>query len=187
MKVRETALSGVRVIEPTIHRDARGFFLETFHAERYAEAGIPGPFVQDNVSYSGRGVLRGLHLQVGTPQAKLVSVTRGEVFDVAADVRTGSPTFGRWVGETLSDENLHQLFIPAGFAHGFVVIREPAVLLYKCSDRYVPGDELTLRWDDPDLGIDWPVDEPIVSEKDAAGLRLAEIEPDRLPRYAPKV
>ena len=147
MKVRETELPGVRIIEPEVFSDGRGFFLETFRADRYLEAGVPEAFVQDNLSRSARGVLRGLHLQFPMVQAKLVWVAQGEVFDVAVDVRVGSPTFGRWVGCTLSEENKHQFYIPEGFAHGFVVTSESALFAYKCSANYDRDAELTVRWD----------------------------------------
>ncbi len=167
MKVVETALPGVLIIEPTVHGDGRGFFLETFHAERYRrEAGIELPFVQDNHSRSGRGVLRGLHAQRRHPQGKLVRVTQGEVFDVAVDIRTGSATFGRWAGATLSDGNHRQLWVPPGFAHGFVVLSETADFVYRCTDYYHPEDEIGVRWDDPELAIDWPVSAPLLSAKD---------------------
>lgn len=183
MKIIETGLPGVLLIEPRVFGDDRGFFLETFQAERYADAGMPKQFVQDNLSYSRGGVVRGLHLQVNRPQAKLVQVIRGEVFDVAVDVRPDSPTFGRWVGHTLSGENRRQLYVPVGFAHGFAVTGEEAYFLYKCDDFYDPGGELTVRWDDPRIGIEWPITDPVVSDKDAMGLPLDEIDRADLPTY----
>lgn len=180
MRLVETGLSGVVIVEPDVHRDGRGFFLETFHQERYAALGIAGPFVQDNHSASRRGTLRGLHLQLTHPQGKLIRVVEGEVFDVAADVRRGSPTFGRWTGVRLTGENFRQLFIPPGFAHGFCTLSEQAQLEYKCTDYYDPTGELTIAWDDPTLGIAWPTDRPLLSAKDAAAPRLAEVA-DRLP------
>ena len=159
----------VLVIEPEVYRDDRGYFLETWQRDRYAEAGVSGTFVQDNLSRSRRGVLRGLHFQKPRPQGKLVQVLRGAVFDVVVDVRVGSPTFGRWGGDRLSDEGRRQLWVPEGFAHCFVTLSDRADFHYKCTEFYAPGAEHTLRWDDPDVGIDWPVREPVVSEKDAAG------------------
>jgi len=172
MQVTPTAIADVLLVQPAVHRDTRGHFLETFHAERYAQAGIPGPFVQDNLSFSRRGVLRGLHYQWPRPQGKLVHVLQGEVFDVAVDIRRDSPTFGRWVGATLSAENHHQLWIPPGFAHGFCVTSDTAQVAYKCTDYYLPENEHCLRWDDPTVNIVWPaVDNtpPLVSTKDQAG------------------
>lgn len=152
----ETAIPGVIVVEPVVHGDARGYFMETFEAGAFAKAGIPGPFVQDNQSKSSRGVLRGLHFQVRHTQAKLVRVVRGEVFDVAVDCRPGSPTFGKWVGVTLSEENKKQLYVPQGFAHGFLVLSEEAEFTYKCSDYYDPSAEGGIPWDDPTVGVQWP-------------------------------
>src|SRR5262245_34388219 len=168
------------MIEPDVHRDGRGFFLETFHARKYADGRILGPFVQDNHSNSVRGTLRGLHAQVERPQGKLVRAVQGEMFDVAVDIRRGSPTFGRWVGVVLSAQNFRQLWIPPGFAHGFCVLSERVDVEYKCSDFYNPGDELTVLWSDPAIGIAWPVREPILSVKDAAARPLSEVM-DRLP------
>ncbi len=183
MKVERTDLPGVLLIEPRVFGDERGYFLETFQADRYRAAGIAGPFVQDNLSFSRGPVLRGLHLQYPRVQAKLVSVLAGEVFDVAVDVRPGSPHFGRWTGALLSDGNKRQLYIPAGFAHGFCVLSESALFAYKCTGVYAPEDEITVRWNDPEIGIAWPVAEPILSDKDAAAPCLREIDPDRLPPY----
>jgi dTDP-4-dehydrorhamnose 3,5-epimerase len=172
----------VLVLEPTIHRDERGFFLESWHEERLASKGIAARFVQDNHSHSVRGTLRGLHYQIGKPQGKLVRVVAGEVFDVAVDLRRSSRTFGHWVQESLSSQNHKQLWIPPGFAHGFYVLSETADLLYKCTDYYEPHYDRTLRWDDPDLAIDWPLLDgcpPLLSVKDsvAPALRDAETYP----------
>lgn len=176
MQVFETAIPDVRLIEPKVFGDDRGFFLESFQAERYAEqAGITLAFVQDNHSRSARNVLRGLHFQRSKPQGKLVRVVRGEVLDVAVDIRRGSPTFGNVVAEILSEDNKRQLWIPPGLAHGFVVLSETADFEYKCTDYYDPSDEGSLIWNDPDLNIDWRVTDPILSAKDAQGLRLAEL------------
>lgn len=184
MKVRETELPGVVVIEPDVFPDARGFFLETFRADRYAAAGIPAAFVQDNLSFSMAGVLRGLHFQQPRAQAKLVYAVQGEIFDVAVDVRLGSPHFGRWTAARLSGENGRQIFIPRGFAHGFCVLSGTARVAYKCDAVYDAPSELSLVWNDPDIGIAWPVDSPVLSAKDAAAPRLSEIERARLPRFA---
>ena len=172
MRVIDTKLAGVKIIEPRVFGDARGFFLETFQADRYAEHGMTLPFVQDNHSRSGKGVLRGLHFQKTKPQGKLVRVVRGEVFDVAVDVRPGSPTFGQWEGVVLSDDNKRQYWIPPGLAHGFVVLSESADFEYKCTDYYDPSDEGCLLWNDPAVGIEWPVSAPLLSAKDQQGLSL---------------
>jgi dTDP-4-dehydrorhamnose 3,5-epimerase len=179
MKFLPTALPGVIVVEPDVYRDPRGFFLETFHQRKYTEGGIEGPFVQDNHSHSVQGTLRGLHAQVARPQGKLVRAVAGEMFDVAVDIRPDSPTFRRWVGATLSGENFRQLYIPPGFAHGFCVLSERVDVEYKCTDFYDPADEVTIAWDDPSIGIQWPVREPIVSAKDSRAPRLDEVV-DRL-------
>ena len=180
MKVTASELSGVRLIEPRIFRDARGYFFESWSEGRYVEAGLPGSFKQDNVSVSRRGVLRGLHFQSPVSQGKLVTVLEGEVFDVAVDLRLDSKTFGRWDGYTLSAENGRQLFVPEGFAHGFVALSERVIVAYKCTEYYRPASESTLLWSDPDVGIDWPIEEPILSDKDRAGSRLRDIPRDRL-------
>lgn len=184
MKVEPTALPEVLMIEPERFGDARGFFLETWHRRRYADAGIGAAFVQDNVSLSGRGVLRGLHLQNPHAQGKLIGVLQGEVFDAAVDLRVGSPTFGRWAAVRLSAENGRQLWIPEGFAHGFCVLGEAALLAYKCTEYYAPESEITVRWNDPAIGIEWPLSDPVLSEKDAAGEALSALDPARLPAYA---
>lgn len=184
MNVLETAIPGVVVIEPKVFGDERGFFLETWQRERYAAAGFGADLVQDNMSYSRKGVLRGLHVQNPYAQGKLVQVARGEVFDVAVDVRHGSPWFGRWVGVTLSAQNKRQFWVPPGFAHGFLVVSEDALFTYKCSDYYHPETELSVRWDDPGIGIAWPLDgEPALSRKDADAPLLRDIPAERLPIY----
>ena len=177
MKVHETPLPGVLVIEPRVFEDERGSFLETYQQRRFAEMGIDETFVQDNWSRSTRAALRGLHYQLEHPQAKLVQVVAGSVFDVAVDLRRDSSTFGRWYGTTLSEENHRQLLIPAGCAHGFLVTSDSADFQYKCSEIYHPESERTLLWNDPSIGIEWPLaGDPILSEKDRAGLPLAEAE-----------
>jgi dTDP-4-dehydrorhamnose 3,5-epimerase len=186
MRVSETDLPGVFLIEPRVFADPRGFFMETWHAERYRQENIPGPFVQDCYSHSIRGVLRGLHYQLNHPQGKLVGVLQGTVFDVAVDIRLGSPTFGHWVGVTLSGDNHRQLYIPAGFAHGFCVLSEVVDFFYKCTDFYAPEDEYGLRWDDPQLGIDWPLSAPLLSEKDRQYPPLDTISWEHLPVFGAK-
>lgn len=177
MNVLETRLAGVRIIEPGVHGDVRGFFVETFQADRYRrEAGIALPFVQDNHSRSTRGVLRGLHAQSPYAQGKLVRVARGVVFDVAVDINPLSSTFGQWVGVELSDANHRQLWIPPGYAHGFQVVSESADFEYKCTDYYHPETETGVMWNDPDLGIEWPVPEPKLSAKDLKLPTLADIK-----------
>jgi len=175
MRVVPTELPDVLVLEPVVHRDARGFFLETYHSERFATAGIAGPFVQDNHSRSERGVLRGLHAQKRRPQGKLVRAVQGEIFDVAVDVRPGSPTFGRWTGVTLDAESFRQLWIPVGFLHGFCVMSDSAEIEYKCTALYDREDEIGVAWNDPDIGIVWPIANPILSPKDAALPRLSAV------------
>ena len=184
MKISATDLPGVLIIEPVVHGDARGFFQETYHARRYAEAGIALPFVQDNHSRSGPGILRGLHYQRSHPQGKLVRVTQGAVFDVAVDIRKGSPSFGKWVGVTLSEDNARQLYVPPGFAHGFCTLSERVDFLYKCTDYYHPEDEQGVLWNDPDIGIDWPDIgmEFRLSDKDRGNKPLRDLEAV-LPRY----
>jgi dTDP-4-dehydrorhamnose 3,5-epimerase len=171
------------VLEPRVFSDPRGYFVETWQRNRYSEIGMPD-FVQDNVSWSRKGVLRGMHLQNPMAQGKLVSVAEGAVYDVAVDLRKGSPTFGKWHGETLDSKLGRQFYVPPGFAHGFVVLSDFAVFAYKCSDYYNPTGEFTVRWDDPEIGIEWPVDAPIVSEKDAQGMRLGEIPDEKLLSFA---
>ncbi len=176
MNIIQTAIAGVLIIEPKVFGDTRGFFLESFHATRYAEAGIQGPFVQDNHSRSSKGVLRGLHFQKQYPQGKLVHVTSGEVFDVAVDIRQGSPTYGKWVGVNLTADNHKQFYLPPGCAHGFCVLSDHADFQYKCTDYYHPEDEGSIRWDDPDIGIQWPITEPKLSAKDADAPLLKELK-----------
>jgi dTDP-4-dehydrorhamnose 3,5-epimerase len=183
MNVENLAIPEVKLIKPRVFPDDRGFFLQTYHQDQYFQAGIEVRFVQDNWSRSTRGVLRGLHYQLKHAQDKLVSVVRGEVFDVAVDIRRGSPTFGKWVGQILSDSNRHQMFIPKGFAHGFCVLSGEADFVYKCSDFYAPGDEYGIRWDDPDIGVHWPDRQASVSPRDAAYPFLGAVPPDRLPEY----
>jgi dTDP-4-dehydrorhamnose 3,5-epimerase len=182
LKFVETELAGVILIEPDVYRDSRGFFLETYHQKRYAEHGILGPLVQDNHSHSQYGTLRGLHAQIRRPQGKLVRAVEGEMFDVAVDIRRGSPTFGKWVGFVLSGENFLQLWIPVGFAHGFCVLSERVHVEYKCTDFYDPGHELGIAWNDPAIGIAWPIQNPVLSPKDASSPPLAEVLPN-LPSY----
>jgi dTDP-4-dehydrorhamnose 3,5-epimerase len=184
MRAIPTDLPGVIVVEPVVHRDSRGFFLETYHARRYREAGIPATFVQDNHSRSMRGTVRGLHFQVRRPQGKLVRALFGEMYDVAVDVRRGSPTFGRWVGAHLTAENFRQIYVPPGFAHGFCILSEVGEVEYKCTELYDPEDELGIAWNDPQVGVQWPVAEPLLSAKDKAAPRLADVL-DRLPAYVP--
>ncbi len=174
MELAISALPEVIVVTPQVFSDSRGYFLETYQQKKYAELGITQPFVQDNQSYSTHGVLRGLHFQLRHPQGKLVRVTQGSVFDVAVDIRRNSPTFGKWHGEILSAENKKQMYIPENFAHGFCVLSDSAEFLYKCTDFYVPGDEAGLIWNDPQLAIDWPIDNPVLSAKDAALPSLAD-------------
>ena len=182
MKIIGTDLPGCVVIEPQVFGDDRGFFFDSFNADRLAQHGLTPTFVQGNVSSSSRGVLRGLHYQWPKPQGKYVSVVEGEVWDVAVDIRRGSPTFGQWAGVELSEDNQHQLWVPPGFAHGFVVLSDSADFLYKTTDYYAPQHERFIRWDDPQLAIDWPLAEVSLSAKDAAAPLLAEIAPERLPR-----
>jgi dTDP-4-dehydrorhamnose 3,5-epimerase len=175
MEIIKTSIPEVIVFVPPVFTDSRGYFLETYQQQKYAEAGISKPFVQDNQSYSTKNVLRGLHFQLRHPQAKLVRVTQGTVFDVAIDIRKHSPTFGKWHGEILSAENKRQMYVPENFAHGFCVLSDNAEFVYKCTDFYVLGDESGLIWNDPQLGIDWPIDQPILSDKDAVLPKLADI------------
>ena len=184
MKVFPTDIPGVLWVDPDVLRDARGFFLESYRKDRYAVAGIPEDFVQDNHSRSGKGTLRGLHAQYRRPQGKLIRVVAGEIYDAAVDIRRGSPTFGKFVAMTLSAENFRQLYIPPGFAHGFCVLSEAAEVEYKCTEAYDPEGELTLLWNDPAVGIPWPVSAPLLSAKDRSGKPLAALDA-LLPRYDP--
>ena len=179
MKFTPSEIPPVVLIEPRVFTDERGFFMETYHTERFAQAGITAVFVQDNHSASHQGTLRGLHYQIRQAQGKLVRVTMGEVFDVAVDLRRSSPYFGKWVGAYLSAENKHQIWIPPGFAHGYYVLSEQAEIIYKASDLYAPQWERTVLWNDPDIGIQWPLlqgSTPILSSKDAAGVPLSKAE-----------
>lgn len=182
--VEQTMIPGVQLLVPNVYGDARGYLFESWRADRYAAFGLPMQFVQDNVSRSRRGVLRGLHVQHPYPQGKLVQVLEGEVFDVAVDVRVGSPTFGRWTGHHLSSDNHRQLYIPPGFAHGFCVLSESVLLTYKCTEFYRPEAELTIAWDDPTVGVVWPVSNPTLSVRDGDAPRLADIQ-TRLPAWRP--
>lgn len=181
MNVIETELPGVFILQPKVFSDSRGYFLETWNQARYREAGIMEDFVQDNLSYSTRGVLRGLHFQNPNAQSKLLYVLQGEVFDVSVDIRVGSPTFGQWVGTTLSGDNKRQLYVGAGVAHGFCVTSETAILVYKCTDFYNPAAEGSILWNDPDIGIEWPVSTPALSDKDRHAPRLKDIPRHKLP------
>lgn len=183
MRVTPADIPEVLLVEPDVFKDNRGFFLETFHAERYAAHGMPGPWVQDNHSRSVQGTVRGLHLQVERPQAKLIRVIVGEIFDVAVDVRLGSPTFGKWVGVRLTAESFRQYYIPTGFAHGFSVISPVAEIEYKCTDLYDAPGQIGLAWNDPSLDIPWGVDEPVLSTRDRENPTIAAAM-ERLPRYA---
>jgi dTDP-4-dehydrorhamnose 3,5-epimerase len=180
MKVLTCDIAGLLILEPKVFGDARGFFVETWNRRRYGEAGIDVDFVQDNISFSKRGTLRGLHFQNPKPQGKLMQVLQGEVFDVAVDIRRSSPTFGRWHGVLLSAENKRQFYVPIGFAHGFAVLSDTALFQYKCTEFYSPQDELAIRWDDPEIGVEWPVKAPLISDRDAKGLRLREAPQERL-------
>ena len=182
MKVEQTTLPEVLLFEPTMHGDARGFFMETWNHARYSAAGLPVTFLQSNLSKSAGGVLRGLHYQNPNPQGKLVQVLTGEVFDVAVDVRRGSPTFGHWVGYTLTGDNHRQLYVPEGFAHGFCVLSESAIFSYQCTRVYEPQNDRSIAWNDPDIGIAWPLDQPQLSDKDRAAPRLADAS-DALPAF----
>ncbi len=183
MKVSETTLPGILLIEPDVFGDNRGFFMETWNRNRYGEQGLDVDFVQDNLSLSRQGILRGLHYQWPQPQGKLVQVLAGVVFDVAVDIRQGSPTFGQWFGCELSAENHFQLYIPEGFAHGFCVLSDEALFSYKCTDTYHSVTEHCLLWNDPDIGIEWPVTSPLLSDKDRNGLLLKDLPAADLPGY----
>ena len=185
MKVREGRVAGLKMIEPAVHGDARGFFFEGWHRERYAQHGIRFDVVQWNVSRSARHVLRGLHYQWPNPQGKLVAVLEGEVWDVAVDIRRGSPTFGQWDACVLTGENQRQFWIPEGFAHGFAVLSDSAIVHYLCTAAYDASTETGIRWNDATLAIDWPLSEPLLSGKDVAAPFLADVPPERLPVYAP--
>jgi dTDP-4-dehydrorhamnose 3,5-epimerase len=175
MKFTPTRIPEVILVEPDVFRDDRGYFFETHHQKKYAAGGIPEVFVQDNQSFSVARTLRGLHAQLRRPQGKLVRAIQGEIFDVGVDIRPGSPTFGQWVGEVLSGENFRQLYIPPGFAHGFCVLSETALVQYKCTDFYDRDDEIGVVWNDPEIAIEWPVPDPLLNDKDRSAPRLAEI------------
>ena len=185
MKIIETDLPGCVVIEPAVHGDARGFFYESYNKAKWQEAGIDADFVQSNVSRSARGVLRGLHYQWPRPQGKLVSVLEGEVYDVAVDIRRGSPTFGQWAAVVLSAENKKQFWIPEGFAHGFAVLSERAIFSYLCTEVYLKDFDAGVRWNDADIAVDWPISAPTLSAKDESAPFLRDIAEDRLPVYQP--
>lgn len=183
VNIKELSLPGVFLIEPVCFKDHRGFFMETYHLQKYRDAGIDQAFVQDNHSHSSRGVLRGLHYQLKRPQGKLIYAVTGTIFDVAVDIRRGSPTFGQWTGAELSADNKRQIYIPQGFAHGFVVLSPSADVIYKCTDLYAPGDEYGVLWSDPDIGINWPLDTTVLSQKDLENPRLKDIPQKKLPVY----
>jgi len=183
MNVIKTELPGVIIFEPTVFGDDRGYFLETYNADRYKEAGISENFIQDNLSFSRKGILRGLHYQTPMEQGKLVQVIKGEVYDVAVDVRAGSPTFGQWYGSVLSESNKRQIYVPAGFAHGFVVTSDTALFSYKCTELYNPTNERRIAWNDTDLAINWPITDPLVSEKDQQAVLLKDLQKQELPSY----
>lgn len=180
---RTGKISGVVLIQPRVFPDDRGYFTETYHARKYSEAGLHRAFVQDNMSFSRQRVLRGLHYQRSCPQGKLVYAAQGEILDVAVDIRRGSPTFGQWEAHVLSEKNHHQLYVPEGCAHGFLVLSDTAAVMYKCTELYDPSDDRGLRWNDPDIAIDWPINNPVLSEKDAALPGLRELDEDMLPVY----
>ena len=182
LKVEKTPLEGLLIIEPPVYADSRGYFMETFQDIRYREQVAPEHFVQDNLAFSQKNVLRGLHFQIKFPQAKLLQAISGEVFDVAVDVRSGSATFGQWFGTRLSAKNRRQMYVPAGFAHGYCVISETATVIYKCSDYYHPEDEGGILWSDPQVGIEWPVEQPAVSEKDEKLPLLSALGSAQLPQ-----
>lgn len=181
LEIKELSIPGVFLIEPACFEDHRGFFMETHHFEKYRQARIDAAFVQDNLSHSAQYVLRGLHYQLTHPQGKLIFVVTGEIFDVAVDIRRGSPFFGRWTGAILSAQNHRQIYVPEGFAHGFVVLSDSADVIYKCTDVYTPGDEYGILWNDPAIGIEWPVEHPILSKKDHKNKKLKDTPETRLP------
>jgi len=183
LNVIETPLPGVYEVEPTVFDDDRGFFLETYRTSRYDDHGMSVRFQQSNHTHSGHGTLRGLHYQLARPQGKLVYVARGEIFDVAVDIRRSSPHFGQWHGVLLNDQNHKQLFIPAGFAHGFCVVSETVDLIYLLTDEYDPDDQHAIRWNDPDIAVDWPIEDPILSEKDKICPYFSAVPHDKLPTY----
>jgi len=183
MNIKETKLAGVLILEPKVFSDDRGYFFETWNSTRYEQAGITGPFVQDNISFSKKGVLRGLHFQYPQSQGKLIQVLSGEVVDVVVDIRAGSPTYGQWIGEVLSESNHRQIYVPPGFAHGYCVTSEAALFSYKCTDFYNPATEHGIIWNDPDIGIEWPTEQPEMSTKDAVYPGLKDLGPENLPQF----
>jgi len=183
LTIEPAALPGVLIIKPDVFSDARGFFAETYHQAKYTAQGLPVTFVQDNHSRSVKGVLRGLHYQLHYPQGKLVFAVRGEIFDVAVDIRQGSPTFGLWTAQVLSETNRYQMYVPEGFAHGFCVLSDVADVVYKCTDFFHPEDDRGVLWSDPDIGISWPVQAPLVSDKDSQHPRLTAVPRDLLPLF----
>jgi dTDP-4-dehydrorhamnose 3,5-epimerase len=185
VKLHKTALDGCLVIEPDVHGDTRGFFYESFHATKFAELGLKLDFVQTNVSRSARGVVRGLHYQYPNPQGKLVSVVEGEVYDVAVDIRVGSPSFGRWAATILSAANKRHFWVPEGFAHGFAVLSDFATFFYQCTALYDHAADASIRWDDGEIAIDWPISAPLLSDKDKRAPFLADVPRERLPQYTP--
>lgn len=186
MEVTRSDLLDALIIQPKKFGDHRGFFVETYQEHRYFESGLRQQFVQDNLSSSTYGVLRGLHYQHTYPQGKLVSVIKGEVFDVAVDIRAGSPTFGKWQSVLLTEKDMNQFWVPPGFAHGFIVLSETAIFAYKCTDTYHPETEIAIRWDDPDLGISWPIQDPKISAKDEKAIRLKDVPRELLTPYRPR-
>jgi len=186
MRVIKTKLDGALVFEPNVFGDSRGFFMETWNHKRYQEAGLDVTFVQSNLSKSSKGVLRGLHFQNPNPQGKLVQIITGEVFDVAIDIRIGSPTYGLWHGEYLSAQNHKQFYIPEGFAHGFCVLSDTAIFSYMCTQAYDAQADCSIQWNDPDIAIKWPISQPSLSEKDSKALPLKAIDPNKLPHYTNK-
>ncbi len=183
MNVSGTTIEGVMVFEPRVFDDNRGFFMETYQKERYKQAGIDCHFVQDNLSYSVQGTLRGLHYQLHHPQAKLIQVIYGAIFDISVDIRRGSSTFGKWTGVHILGKNRRQVFVPVGFAHGFCIISNSAYVLYKCSDFYKPEDEMGILWSDPEIAIEWPISDPLLSVKDREYPCLSDVPENRLPLY----
>ena len=181
LNIKPLDIAGVYIIEPACFKDPRGYFLETFHQQKYEAAGIDRPFVQDNHSHSSQGVLRGLHYQLKHPQGKLIYAVTGTIYDVAVDIRRGSPTFGQWTGAELSADNKRQIYVPHGFAHGFVVLSKTADVIYKCTDLYAPGDEYGILWSDPAIGINWPIETPILSQKDLENPGLHQVSESHLP------
>ena len=183
MIIEETNLPGVLILEPKVFLDDRGYFLETWNSTRYEQVGITGPFVQDNISFSKKGILRGLHFQYPQSQGKLIQVLSGEVLDVIVDIRPDSPTYSQWIGEILSESNHRQIYVPPGFAHGYCVTSETALFSYKCTDFYNPATEHGIIWNDPDIGIEWPIEQPELSPKDAVYPRLKDLRPENLPQF----